>query len=363
MTKVRTMKKIVCLIANLGSGGAERQLCNLATLLSRDGYDVEVWCYQAENFYLPLLHEAGVKYRYIAEANDPKRRIWSIHKALKAAAPDTVIAYLDTPSIIACISKLLGGRYRLIVSERNTTQRLTLRERIKFWLYGAARYIVPNSVSQGEYIRTNHRRLASKLRVITNSLDTERFSPADSKCGDTFRLLGVGRVTPQKNLLRYIDAIAELRRRGLSIEVRWVGNQADREYMASCRERIAKHNLQDIFTFATPTADIVCEYRNATAFCLPSIYEGYPNVLCEAMSCGLPVACSRVCDNPYIAKEGVNGTLFDPYDINDIADGIARLYDMCSSSYDRITKENRQQIVANNSNEEFLARYKALIEA
>lgn len=54
----------------------------------------------------------------------------------------------------------------------------------------------------------------------------------------------------------------------------------------------------------SPNQSIEVEYRKADVFCLPSLYEGYPNVVAEAMSCGLPILCSNVCENPYIVEEG-----------------------------------------------------------
>ena len=51
------------------------------------------------------------------------------------------------------------------------------------------------------------------------------------------------------------------------------------------------------------------------AFCLPSFKEGYPNVIVEAMSCELPVLCSKICENPVIVEDNINGFLFDPHNI------------------------------------------------
>ena len=68
-------KKIICLIEDLCSGGAERQLTGLAVLLKEQGYDVEVWCYYPNNFYLQTLVDGNVPYRYIPKAESKKKRI------------------------------------------------------------------------------------------------------------------------------------------------------------------------------------------------------------------------------------------------------------------------------------------------
>lgn len=61
-------------------------------------------------------------------------------------------------------------------------------------------------------------------------------------------------------------------------------------------------------------------YQQADAFCLPSFHEGTPNVICEAMACGLPILCSNVCDNFRYVKDGENGFLFNPNDINSMTE-------------------------------------------
>ena len=95
-------------------------------------------------------------------------------------------------------------------------------------------------------------------------------------------------------------------------------------YYDECESEIKHYNLNNEFTIHSACTDIEEKYRNSDVFCLPSIYEGFPNVLCEAMSCGLPVLCSNVCDNPMIVENNKNGLLFNPLDVDDIADKIIK---------------------------------------
>ena len=97
-------------------------------------------------------------------------------------------------------------------------------------------------------------------------------------------------------------------------------------------------------------------------FCLPSIYEGFPNVLCEAMSCGLPVVCSNVCDNPLIAEDGVNGILFNPNDTEEMAHSIERMILLPQSEKERMSTINREKAIKMFSKDAFIAKYKRLLE-
>ena len=126
------MSRILCLIENIGPSGAERQITNLAVLLRKQGHEVEVAYYVKKEFYLPFLLENGVKGCYLPEAASSRKRFFVLKKHIKDTHPDTVISYSASPSMITCVLKLLGAKFNLIVSERNTTQRLNTREKTKF---------------------------------------------------------------------------------------------------------------------------------------------------------------------------------------------------------------------------------------
>lgn len=320
------MKKIICLIESLGSGGAERQMSGLAVLLKEQGYDVEVWTYYPNDFYVPTLQNAGVPYRYIAEAQSKKNRTKVLRRELKKAKPDTVIAYLDTACMVACIIKALGTKFKLIVSERNTTQRISKRERIKFFLYRFADWIVPNSHTQAEFITTHYPNLSRKVRCITNFVDTDKFVPIENYVtNEPLRILTVARIMPQKNILKYLDAIKLAVDGGVKAHFDWVGQSLGDDYQAECNERIRVLGLGKYFTFHERDNNIINWYHNADVLCMPSSFEGFPNVICEAMCCGLPIICSNVSDNSRIIDDGKNGFLFDPNDTKSIAKAITHI--------------------------------------
>ncbi len=101
------MKRILCLIESLGSGGAERQLTGLAVMLKQRGYEVEVWYYIKQEFYLPFLKENGVCVRYLSDAAKSWKRFFVLRKHIKAFKPDTIISYSASPSMIACSFNVL----------------------------------------------------------------------------------------------------------------------------------------------------------------------------------------------------------------------------------------------------------------
>ena len=352
--------KIVLLIDSLTQGGAQRQIVGLAKLLREKEYSIVSLTYHDIPFYAPFLDKYNITHQVIEGAKNPVRRIWRVRQALKHEKPDVVISYLDMPNMLACIAKILGVKAKLIVSERNTTQHLSKKEKLKFFLYRWADYVVPNSMSQANFITKYFQGLSSKVATISNFVDLDSFKPLERKSQNKrLNIIGAGRIEPQKNILRLIQAVAIAKEKGYDLRVDWYGRKS---YGFIRYEQAVKDNkLEDIFFFQEPTNDIVSKYQQSDLFCLPSLYEGYPNVLCEAMACGLPVICGNICDNPYIMEDRKNGFLFNPCDVNSIVDAIISFYNLAQLEKNRFGEASRKLAEEKFSEETFIEKYLSVI--
>ena len=355
------MKRILVFIDSLTSGGAQRQNVGLAKLLHDNGYEVKLVYYHPIEFYKPFLDENGVDNELIPDAIDGKKRIFRVAKAMNAYKPDVVISYLDVPNILACMLKACGMKYKLITSERNTTQVLAKKEKLKFFLMRWADAIVPNSYSQEHFIKEHYPNLMNKVHTITNFVDTDAFSPVDSECSDTCRFICVGRVSEQKNTLRFLQVIKRLKDNRYNFKIEWFGYVAE-SYLEQCNEYIAQNKLQSVFSFNEPTSTIVDEYRKNDVFILPSIYEGFPNVVCEAMCCGKPILCSNICDNPLIVEDGGNGFLFDPLSTDDMYEKMEKFIRLPLDEKHKMSLRSRELALKKFSSEAFIQKYITLIE-
>lgn len=356
------MKRILCLIEALGSGGAERQIVGLASMLKKDGYDVAMMTYYPKDFYKYVLDETGVEHIYVAKAQSKYKRIPELAKEIKRYKPDVLICYSPSAAEVACLLKMAGGKFKLIVSERNSIRNNNKREMLKFFMYRWADYIVPNSYEQEDFVRTYYSHLKTKTHVITNFVDTDYFYPQnDYICHQPCQVICVGRDNPQKNQLRFLDAIKLLADKDLSFKVDWYGS-FEADYGNQCKQKIKELHLEKWIELKGETKNVREEYQKHDVFCLPSIYEGFPNVLCEAMSCGLPVVCSNVCDNPLIVEEGENGLLFDPNDVGDMAKKLEEMILMSEEEKRKISLKNREKSLQMFSGKTFLAKYNKLIK-
>lgn len=358
------MKRILLFIDSLGSGGAQRQIVGLAKLLKDKGYSVKLIYYHPISFYKPYLDEYSIDNECVKVAANKWKRFYRIYKSIRKYRPEVVISYLDSPNIIACVLKITGLKYKLITSERNTTQNLTFWERLKFCLMRKADVIVTNSYSQKMFIDGYYPHLSSKVKTITNFVDTAiftpRITPVEKDEKEKCNVICVARVQPQKNVLLFLDALSILKEKGYSFHVDWFGEQIE-PYYSQCVTKWKALQLEQVFTFKKPTNNTVQEYQRSEVFCLPSIYEGFPNALCEAMSCGLPVLCSDVCDNPMIIKDNDNGLLFDPYDIKDIVAKFETFFCMSSEKIRLMGNKSRIYSINNFSKGLFFEKYVQII--
>lgn len=317
--------KIILFTDCLGAGGAQRQLVGLAIMLKEKGYDVKVATYYDIDFYKHDLDDANVPNELIPGADNTKRRILAVRKYFKKESPEHVIAYQETPSLVASAAKFLGCKYNLIVSERNTTQVIGMNERVRFFLYRWADHIVPNSYSQEKFLRGHYPWMASKLKTITNFVDLEHFNYVEHERSEVPEILVAATIRASKNTLGFIEAIRMLSEE-CRFHVSWYGKEElFIDYFNECQKKIEDLGISSFIELKSKSRNIKGKYQEADVLCLPSFYEGTPNVICEAISVGLPVVCSNVCDNSIYVHDGKNGLLFDPLTPSDIAEKLRTL--------------------------------------
>ena len=358
------MKRILLITEGLGSGGAERQICGLAAMLTKAGYPCRLITYSDKHFYEPYIRQKGVDYQYLPELLNKNTRVFKVAKYVRQYKPDVVISFLPSVNKTMCLAKMFFGA-KLVVSERNNNTCITRGDKIQFNLYRMADAIVPNSNSQGKFISNNFPFLGKKVHPIINFVDVNRFTPSETPVrNEKLRVVTVARYTQQKNVLTYLKAIRMVKDMGLNLHFDWYGDKkCYATYYAEIEKEYQQLDIADYMTLHDPNQKVEEEYRKADIFCLPSLFEGYPNVVAEAMSCELPILCSNVYENPYIVEEGVNGFLFDPNNVEEIANAIKKMSEVTPEERHNMGMRNRQLCLQRNTEEAFLKSYVELIDS
>lgn len=352
------MKKILLIIESLGSGGAERQICGLAVMLTKAGYSCRLISYVENQFYESYLKDNGVDYELVKELWNKKTRVFKAVQYVRRYKPDAVISYLPSVNMTMCLAKPFF-KAKLIVSERNNNTCVTCKDKVLFNLYRLANGIVPNSKSQGNFIKKHFSFLSDKVRPIINFVDVNRFCPSENKpCNEKIRIITVARYTQQKNVLAYLKAVKQVKDKGLNVHFDWYGSKTfNQAYFEQIFSEYEKLDITDYLTLHEPSQSIEQEYKKSDVFLLPSLYEGYPNVVVEAMACGLPIVCSNTYENPYIVKEGTNGFLFNPECVEEMVSAIEKVVNLSKEERYLMGMSNRELCLKRNTEEVFVKAY------
>ena len=172
---------------------------------------------------------------------------------------------------------------------------------------------------------------AAKTLFIKNGVDTDRYAPGGTAAADAPFAAGdivigtVARVQDVKNHRALVDAFAQLRARlpGLAPHLK-LAIVGDGPLLPAVRAQVAGLGLTDAVWLPGARADIAAVLRTFSIFALPSLAEGTPVSMLEAMACGLPVVASRVGGIPEVVDEGVQGLLVPVGDVGALADALAR---------------------------------------
>ena len=169
--------RVVCLIDHLGPGGAQRQMCLLAVLLKRRGLLPVVVTYAPGAFFVPALEAEGIEVA-AARARLPLRRILAVRRLIRDYAPDVVLAFLRTPSLLAQLASLPARPFALVVSERNVyPTESPLRRLVRLALHRLADIVVTNARSTQACLERRAWWLRGRVATIGNGVDLELFSP------------------------------------------------------------------------------------------------------------------------------------------------------------------------------------------
>ena len=186
----------------------------------------------------------------------------------------------------------------------------------------------------------------SKFVVSPLGVDAEIFAPKPRRAApEIFEILCVGRLTPAKGQHILIDAIERLAQEGRQVRLRLVGSGPDE---TSLREHAAGSTACEFIVFegAINQDRIRDFYAAADAFCLPSFAEGLPVVLIEAMAMELPCVTTCIAGIPELIRDGVDGFLVPPSDLDALVSALARLMDDAELR-EQIGKSGRARVVEN----------------
>lgn len=312
-------------------GGVERVVCQLAQGYARRGHDVRVFTLntrEAPEFeaVMPNLRvyrapatqlsgllkvQSSVSTKLYGLAND----------SLQAFPADVIHAHTSffySSLVAAALSKRLGLPM-VTTLHVGSLGEMPLRTRLMAGVYertlGSLIMAQSKTVIAVSHAVADHAERVgvnpNKLTVIANGVDVDEYSPAFYKGADRLRFTCVGRLIGNKGPQHLLEAVPALLEVAPDSEVVFVG---DGPMLETLQARATALDLNDSVTFLGSRDDVPDILRDSDVFVRPSLTEGMPLAVLEAMACGLAVIATAVGGTGEVIRHLQNGLLVAPCD-------------------------------------------------
>ena len=319
-------ERLAILLTGLGAGGAERVVALLVRHWAARGYEIHLISFDAPDapvyFDVPAsvtLHRLDLSRPGIGAFRTFQRLI-ALRRCIAEIHPDTLISFLTKNNVLALLAAWRRP-VRTVVCERNNPQRQQANRmwnRLMARLYPWADVIVMQTQASLACLPAG---VEGAAEVIPNPVEPPDVEPR--LAGETKTLVAVGRLVPQKGFDLLIEAFSRIEADVPGWRLAIFGTGRLQEALA---EQIDACGAGDRIALPGQTDRPGAWAAGADAFVLSSRYEGFPNVLAEAMSAGLPVVTF---DCPFgpgeIVTDGVDGLLVADGDVDALADALRRL--------------------------------------
>lgn len=324
--------RVALVTYGLGPGGAERVVSTMANFWSSAGAEVALitFCDARNDFYslAPAVRRIGLARRR-SLLPGALGRLRLLRRTLREVRPDVVISFIDTVNLHVLVAAQ-GLGVPVVVSERTdpTQHRIgAVPTLIRRLVYPRAAAVVV----QSDTVRDWARRFlpAERVHVIANPLSPLLLEAvpepvaAHAPGAGSPTIVAVGRLGREKGFDLLLRAFALVRPRHPAWSLQIVGEGEERGDMEALARSLG---IDDAVSFPGLCREVGAVLRAAGIFVLSSRFEGFPNALLEAMACGLPVVAADCPSGPrHIVRDGVNGILVEPENVEALAVAISRL--------------------------------------
>ncbi len=368
---LKLSRRLTLVIHSLAQGGAERDMAHLARCWTERGHDVAVVTLDsvaadsyplAEGVTRIGLGLAGDSHGWLQAISNNRQRIRALHDVLCQRSPQTIVSFIDRMNVLT-LKAATGLTDPVIISER-IDPRHHEPGRIWKWLRRRTYPLCTAQVVLTHSVRDWCRQLAPRqpVHVIPNPARrpetgstnvAPEWAPADRTV-----LLGIGRLHPQKGFDRLLPIFQRLRSSHPGWHLVLLGEGEERIRLET---QVQDLGLQQHVSLPGWVADVEGALSRSDLFVLPSRYEGFGNVVAEALACGVPVVTMDCPSGPgEIVRDGVDGFIVPADDtarleqVLDQVMGDAELRDQFSA--------RGPEVLDRFSEQKFLAQWDAVLE-
>lgn len=324
--KVTTPTCIVHLVSVLQVGGIERLLLSMAPYWDRTRFSVEVWCLfvGSTQAYLDLFRSRGVQVRVLGSLErgriEPKV-LWRLVTSLVRHRISFIHTHTPYPLIVAILARLfLGSRIVHIHHQHLSPPRFQIISMQTLGRIKPPNRLIAVSASVAADIIALIPSLSRQMRVILNGIEIPTIG--DMPAGPLHHLFTVARLSAQKNVELLLLAMQKIKEQCPDAKLTIVG---DGELRHSLQEKAKLLGIDDRVTFLGHILNPEKYYSTLGVFVLPSLCEGLPVALLEAMAWGKPCVATEVSGTVDLLKNEENGLLVPSNNPDAMANAILRM--------------------------------------
>ena len=323
--------KIIQIIPLLDLAGAETMCENLTNSLIKLGHEVIVISlYDYHSFITERMEKNGIKIIYLNKKSGLDLSLTiKLVKIFKEYKPDIVHSHLYAGKYAHVAASLCGVKGKIYTIHSIATKEAgKLNRMFNKYLFKHLN-VIPVSLSKEvqKSVIDEYGISTEDTPVVLNGVPLDNCYRKQDYSSNK-KILHVGRFSPVKNHETLVKAVANLVKRGYDIELYLYGQG---ELEESIKELVRKLNVDKNICFCGLTDDVYSVMQKCDMFVLPSIYEGRPMTLIEAMGTGMPILASNVGGIPDMIENEKSGLLCEPT-VEQVAAGLEKLI---SSEEDR----------------------------
>lgn len=335
--------RLLFLIPSLSGGGAENQLRYLASELALKGHEVHI-AYIYDGPSKPEMSDIHLN-RFKTQFNYDPRLLCQLFRFVRIIKPEIILTWNPQMDILGGIVSRIR-QIPWIIREPSSALLYsgTWKDRLRVLIGSGASAIVSNSIGGQEYWTSkipSIRSLVIRNGLVLNGIDkVEAKLPPGINTVDVPILLFAGRFERSiKQPDLFLEVIARIKP-----EIKVLGIMCgEGQEMYELKE--LRHSLdldnEIYFTGYLPSVQVWAIMKRASAFVSPSLFEGCPNTVMEAMVCGCPLVVSEIAAHREILDDD-SALFFNPNDIQEMADRILKaLNDRVSSKIRSINAKHK----------------------
>lgn len=320
---MKVNKNATFLVSTLGGGGAEGVCVNVANGLAEDGWDIDLVVLNLNNAV--YLKRVSDKVNLVVlEVNNARYSFWKLRNYLLTNKPSKVLVFNYELAIILVLVRIFFKLEFMLIARNINTISQVKKNAKGSWRKQALMQMLTKLYSKSDLIINQCKKMESDLLMELPDLNGKTcviYNPVNKLVEDTISnlelgsvakenyLLCVGRLVPQKGFNFAIEAFSKLTKSHSHLRLKIVGGGG---LEAELKEYAKALGIADKVDFEGFREDIIPYFLNARATLLPSLYEGFPNVLVESITLGTPVIAFDCQSGPSEIVQNKNG-LLTPY--------------------------------------------------